>query len=467
MKIKNLIAISLATGLIGCALMGPDYHKPNTNDPQQLPNQNRDLLATTESANLPMLAWWKNFNDPQLNQLIESALINNNNIQIAIGNIEAARGQLRQIEFAWLPIVGGNASYTNQAKGQYSLSFTPSYSLNIFQLIRAQEYAKANFEAVKAAKDTVRLSIISQVATGYFTLLGQDYQLQLQQQLVADLSELLALAKLQYQAGLYSLYQLQSYEQQYATAQAQIPIIQNNIIVAQNALRVLLNQNPGDIKRGEKFNQLNSYGIIPINLPSNILRNRPDIRQAEQQLIMANANIGVAVATFFPTINLTGAGGVASGSLNSLFGSNTDFWTTTAGATMPILNFGIYGQIQTAKGEYYAAYYNYLQTVRSAFAAVDNDLSAHQQLTLSMQQQEKFYQSTQLSYQLAESSFTQGLFSKPQLLQSDVALTQAALSLQQSKLQQLGTIVQLYQDLGGGYAYQNYESTIKFNDSHD
>lgn len=468
LRVRNIVyVVALATVVSSCALLGPSYDKPNTNDPASF--QSRDYLAATESANLPTMAWWKSFNDPVLNQLIESALKNNNNIQAAIGNITAAEGQLRAVQFAWIPTGSAAAQYSSKSfigEG-YSFTGTPSYSLNVFQQIKSQEYAKANLQAVRAAKDTVRLSVISQTVTGYFSLLGQDYQLKLQKQLVKDLGDLLALSKSEYENGLISLYTLQQYQQNYDSAKAQLPVIENNIVASQNALRVLLNENPGNVVRGKSFMSINSYGVIPANLPSQVLRNRPDVRQSEQQLIAANANIGVATSMFFPTISLTGQGGTAAAALSGLFGANTDFWVNTASVAMPILNFSIYGQIEQAKGQYYAAYYNYLQTVRSAFAAVDNDLSAHQQLTTSMNTQIDAYKSSQLAYNLAESSFTEGLYSKPTLLQNAVTMDNAAIVVQQSKLQQLGTIVQLYQDLGGGYGYENNESANKFGDGHD
>jgi multidrug efflux system outer membrane protein len=464
---KPSLVVFLAILVTGCGLFGPSYIHPNTDDPQKFPSL--DVLSRTESTNLPALAWWKSFRDEQLNNLIESALRNNNDIQNAIGNIIAAHGSLRQVQFAWIPTGSGAFGYQSRSlAGQgYYFGGTPSYSLNILQQIRSQQYAVANYQAVIAAKNAVRLAVISQVATGYFTLRGQDYQLQLQQQLVKDSKDLLDLAKLEFAEGLISLYQLQTYAQNYQTALAQIPIIENNIIASRNALLVLLNQNPGDVARGRKFMDIDSYGVIPANLPSVVLRNRPDVAQAEQQLIAANANIGVATSMFFPTISLTGTGGTASSGLSGLFAANSDFWVNTAALTMPLLNFGIYGQIEQAKGNYYAAYYNYLQVVRLAFAAVDNDLSAHQQLTVSMDSQIKAYEAAKLAYKLAVDSYTGGLYSKPTLLQNAINLDNAALVVEQSKLQQLGTIVQLYQDLGGGYAYNNYESANKFGDSHD
>lgn len=468
MQIKNIISTLIFGGIIsGCAIWGPSYSKPDTSNPKEFPS--RDILAVTESANLPAMAWWKSFKDPVLNQLIESALKNNNNIQSAIGNILAAQGQLQQIQSAWIPTASVSAGYQRQAiigEG-YNLGITPSYSFNLFQLIRGIEYAEANYAAQKAAKDAVRLTVISQVAGGYFTLRGQDYLLQLQEQLVKDLGEILDLSKIEYQKGLISLYQLQQYEQQYDNAKAQIPVLQSNIVASQNTLKVLLNENPGDVKRGVEFMQFNSYGVIPANLPSQVLRNRPDIQQSEQQLIAANANIGIATSMFFPSISLTGTLGSSSQQISQLFTSASNFWAETISAAIPILNFSIYGQINQARGQYYTAYYNYIQTVRNAFASVDSDLAAHDELTKSFMIQNKAYDSSELAYKLANSSYKEGLYSKPTLLNNAVTMDNAAITLARNKQSQLNTIVQLYQDLGGGYNYQNTESPNKFGDGHD
>lgn len=451
---KNVILITSAVALVGCGLFGPTYQKPNVEAPKAW--NSRDYLAGQSSdANLPVLAWWNKFNDAQLSYLIESALQNNNNIQVAVGNVKAAAGQLKQVEYSWIPNVSAIAGYTNATANLmnpgYGVGLLPSYSLNIFQLINSTKYAKANLAAVKAAKDAVRLMVISQTSGGYFTYLGQDYLLTLQKQLVADLADLLRLSKLQYEKGLISLYTLQSYEQQYENAQAQVPLLQNNIVKAQNTLRLLLNQNPGEIKRGMPFMDVKTDSIVPANLPSKVLQNRPDVQQSEQQLIAANANIGVATSTFFPTLSMTDAAGYASPQLAQLFTPGNEFWNNQIAATMPILSFSTYGQIEQAKGGYYAAYYNYIQTVRSAFAAVDNDLSAHDKFSKSLTTQFKNFDSTKVAYDLAKVSYEKGLYSYPTLLSNRVVMDNAAILVAQSKVAQLNTIVQLYQDLAGGY----------------
>jgi len=468
-KITNLIALSIASALSGCAIFGPSYDKPDTQDPQKWVS--RDYLSVTESDNLPAMAWWKSFNDPVLNNLMESALKNNNNIQAAVGNVIAAKGYLQQVQAAWIPTGSAQVGYQTRAVyGEgYNAGLLPAYTLNIFQAIRGIQYAEASYEAQVAAKDAMRLSIISQVVGGYFTLRGNDYLLVLQKQLVKDLGEILTLTKQQYKDGYISLYQLQQYIENYNQALARIPIIEKNIVASRNTLRVLLNENPGDVDRGLDFMQINSYGVIPSNIPSTVLRNRPDVQQAEQQLVAANANIGVATSQFFPTIILNGNAGAASNALNSLFTPGNEFWNYTATATIPVLNFSIYGQIDQAKGQYYYAYYNYLQIVRNAFASVDSDFSSHDQTTKSLDTQIKYYDSTVVAYKLAQQSFKDGLYSLPTLLNNAVTMDNAAITVANSKQTQLNTIVQLYQDLGGGYAYKNYsyESANRFGDQHD
>lgn len=454
MCVKKNGLLFLSVALIGgCALYGPKYVKPEVKGPDSW--NSRDYLAQTESTNLPELAWWNKFNDPELSSLIESGLANNNNIQVAVGNIQAAQGQLKQIQYSWIPnltgFAGNSTSATDFIPTGYSTGLVPNYSLNVFQLLRSTEYAKANLAMVQAAKNAVKLTVISQVSGGYITLRGQDNLLTLQTQLVTDLAELLKLTKLQYDKGLISLYTLQQYEQQYEQAKAQIPIIQNNIVLAQNALKLLLNENPGIVKRGIAFNDFKSEGIIPVNLPSDVLKNRPDVIGAEQGLIAANANIGVATANFFPSISLTGGLGSASTGLSSLFSGGTDFWARQIQATIPILSFSTYGQIEAAKGAYYAAYNNYIQTVRAAFQSVDNDLSSHDKYTKTLYTQIKFADSTNVAYDLAGISYEKGLYSYPTLLTNKVKLDNALITVTLAKISQLNTIVQLYQDLAGGY----------------
>lgn len=459
MRLRNLALSTIVIALAGCGIFGPNYSKPNITTQSNW--NSKDTLAQTTDANLPATAWWKNMHDTQLNNLIESALANNNDIQIAVGNIISAQGVLEQINYGFIPTLNVSAGFDNQAIGSQPsgvfLAGAPNYNLNIAQQIRLHQYAKANLATMKAAKDAVRLSIISQVTNAYFILLNQKYQLGIQENLVTDLTKLLELTKAQYKYGLVSLYTLQQYEQQYDKAQAGLPIIQSNIVDAQNTLRYLLNQNPGKLDTETAFLDLPSDGIIPTNTPSTVLRNRPDVQQAEQQLIAANANIGVATTNFFPSISITNDAGLASGQLTSLFtsGATSGFWNVTAQAAMPILSMSTFGQIKQAKGQFYAAYYNYIKTVRGAFKSVADDLAAHQAYTSSLNTQVQYVASNKKAYDLSVSSYEKGLYSYPTVLQNKVNYENSQIVLAQSKLNQLNTIVKLYQDMGGGYSINN------------
>ncbi|MDF1647070.1 MAG: efflux transporter outer membrane subunit [Legionellaceae bacterium] len=459
--IKNVrflfVFIFLYSILSGCALYGPAYKKPKISTPEQW--KSTDKLSAVEEVNLPILPWWKKFEDKQLTRLINQAVQNNNDIQVAMGHVLDAQGELMQVQYSIIPSV--NALLLGYANSKlfiynpgYNSGVLPSYALNLFQYLRSSEKAKAEVLASALTRDTVALSVISQTAAGYFTYSGQSHLLTQQKQLVADLKELLYLSKKQYAQGLISLYTLQQYEQAYEAADAELPIVTNNVVLSRNALKLLLNENPGDVAIGSRFMQLKSDKLVPTNLPSQVLKNRPDVRSAEQKLVASNAAVGVVTSTFFPTISLTNLGGSAAQELSRLFAAKTDFWSSLSVLTMPLVAPEYPGQIKSVKGLRYAAYRDYIQVVRTAFKSVDDDLSAHQQYYTSFVAQGKNFSSSKKAYQLAEDSYEQGLYSYPTLLVNRINMDRAAIELTKSKIAQLTTIVRLYQDLGAGYAYQ-------------
>lgn len=452
-----LFYIIIAPLIMGCALYGPIYKKPPIKTPIKWKSQ--DKLSKVTDENLPMLAWWEKFNDKELTCLIEKAVNRNNDIQAAIGRVVDAKGELSQIELSIIPsvtglIAGYSSTNVDLFVPGYNSGFLPSYALNLFQYIRSTQWARAKVEVAAAAKDAVMLSVISQTAAGYFNYLGQNELYKQQKMLVSDTKELLILSKKQYTQGLISLYTLQQYEQEYEKANAQLPIYANNVVVSSNALKLLLNENPGKIGIKYKFMDLNSNGIIPTNLPSEVLLNRPDVRQAEQNLAGATANVGRVTSTFFPTISLIGVAATSSNALRNLFASGNDYWHNLTLLTVPLIDPEFLGQLKSAKGLRYAAFRDYIQVVRQAFKSVDNDLSAHQKYYDSFISQGKNFKSSDKAYVLAKASYKQGLYSYPTLLVNKINMDKAAIDLTKSKIAQLNTIVQLYQDLGGGYAYQ-------------
>ncbi|MFO1417995.1 MAG: efflux transporter outer membrane subunit [Methylotetracoccus sp.] len=477
MPISRVCSIVIPALLTGCAVWGPDYQDPATQTPPVW--RSKDAYASISAKPLPEMAWWDKFHDPQLQRLIDKALEQNNNVQAAIGSIYKARAILQQIHMNWVPTVSAGAGYMaidhekNDATyaalpfpGAFTAGFLPNYSLNILQQLRTQEQAEANIASAVAAKDAVRLAIISQVVGSYFSLREEEYRLEQQRRLVDSLTAVVAKYSEAKREGLISLFTLQQYEIQLAQARAEIPVIEYNVVRLSNAIHLLLNENPGAIDPGPSFMELNSKGIISGNLPSAVLKNRPDVIHAAAVLKQANANIGVNTSFFFPTIRLTTPVGYASNSLTNLFSNGGSYWQYQGGISMPVLNLGAFGAIKSAKAQYYADYFNYQETVRSAFAAVDSGLASHQKRTDSLDRMLEFYQTTDKRYEYEQLRYREGLVGLPDVLALRVTLNEAAIQTAQAKLAQLLSIVSLYQDLGGGYRYHDNENARDLGDGH-
>ena len=212
--------------------------------------------------------------------------------------------------------------------------------------------------------------------------------------------------------------------------------------------------------------ELEHKGIVSGNLPSAVLKNRPDVIHAEATLKQSNANIGVNTSIFFPTIKLTTPLGLSSNSLSNLFTAKDSYWQYQGGLNMPILDLGAFGAIKSAKAQYYSDYYAYIETVKNAFAAVDSDLASHQKYTESLDQMLNFYGTTHGRLDNEQARYQGGLVGYPEVLALKVTLNQSAIQAAQSKLAQLMSIVTLYQDLGGGYMVKNNETARDLGEGH-
>lgn len=476
--------VSLTFSIAGCALLGPDYNQPKIDGPTKWRTANKNLAA--EMDNLPEVSWWKKFNDPLLDQLVESALINNNNLQIAIGNVLQAQANLKKVKMNWVPIINLGAlgfigqafdpGFTNNSTNPalsgikpndpqnfngYGYGFMPNYTLNIFSQIKQTEIAKLSLEMQRQTQNAVRLTLISQVSAGYFSLLGFRRQLELQEKLLADALKMQKYNKIKYVEGSTSNIMITGLDQFISSLRAKIPQIKNNISQSENTLRVLLNQNPAAIVTQNNFEDIQLSGIIPANLPSLVLKHRPDIAVAEYQLKLSNANIGAVTSLFFPSINLTGLLGQGSLQLANLFSASGDFWLAQLGAAMPALNLSLYNEIDKAKGGYYSAYYSYIKTVREAFTQVDDALTNNDNLDqVYTEQQQGLSHAKQLA-KFANTQEQQGAVAYADTLGFQLNVDYALLSLAQTKLQQLNNIVNVYQVLGGGYLAESQLTTVK------
>jgi NodT family efflux transporter outer membrane factor (OMF) lipoprotein len=495
---RQTIIVITSLSLFGCALFGPTYKKPQVTVANNWTESANNVELIAESTNILINHWWTQFNDSTLNQYVESALNNNNDLQTAIGNITVAAGKLQQVNMQWVPTVNlsGGAGYgetfnnTNSISNQtinsltsgiplpnnqnnfnfYSGGLIPSYSLNVFQQIKAGEAAQAHLNLALANKNAVKLAVISQVVGSYFTILAISEQITLQQQLIDNLTGLEAAIKVEAENGLATQTDVNDYQQKLFQAKMQLPSLKYNLVASTNALAVLTDQNSAAILGTNKFSQINLNNKIPLNLPAQVLARRPDIQIAENQLKVANANIGVATSNFFPRIALTTPLGGYNTQLGSLFSANGDFWAAQINATMPILNLGLYGLVKQAKGQYYIAYYNYIKAVRQAFADINNSLSNYDNMQQTMREANNLYNSAQANAKLSTLSYQTGYIANPTNLANQISYNNAQLLYSQTKLHQLQSIIGLYQALGAGYDETESQTAVnikKFGDSRD
>ena len=317
---KLLIVIVVSAMLFGC-MVGPNYHRPAV----QTPNSFRDLAGNpqlqAQTASYADLPWWQVFQDPKLQELIRMALKQNYDLQLATERINAARAQLAVTRSSLFPQVSGNGNFSggkeNQEQSRYNfltLTADAAFQLDFFgKLRRATEAARAELLATEDARQVVVLTLVSDVASDYFTLLQLDLQLKITRETVTTQTDSVKLTRLRLEHGVATKLDVLQAQQVLDTANAQIPDLERQIGQEEDAISILLGNYPQDIARGIPLVEQRLPPEVPAGLPSSIIERRPDIREAEQILVAANADIGVAKAQFFPQISLTGAGGGSFG----------------------------------------------------------------------------------------------------------------------------------------------------------
>ena len=328
----------------------------------------------------------------------------------------------------------------------------PSYSLNILETINNTKLALASLTIQKASYSSTRLTIISQVSGTYFMLLGQKDQLREQQALINDVASLRKLEYVRFKKGASDIATVTRLEQQLVTNKANVASLENSIAQLENTLQVLRNHNPGAVIVYKRISDLTIDGLIPARIPSAVLKNRPDVIIAKEQLNQAEAHLGLAYSNFFPTVSLTGLLGRASVELSHLLTLNTGIWVVQAAASLPILNASAYAQIHASKAGYSAIYFNYVQTMRSVFADVDNKLTNYKKMNEFYRNQWQAFRASNKLYKLALVQYKSGANDYRTLLSAKIDLSNAKMNLNLAKMQQLDSIVQVYQALAGGYA---------------
>jgi multidrug efflux system outer membrane protein len=457
---RRLLPLIIAA-LAGCTL-GPDYKRPDIISSAAFQYEPKDAAATADTL------WWQQFQDPVLDQLIAEALAHNTNIQIAAANVEQAAAFLTQTRSQLFPAIGYGASagrerarepafasqipnYPNPTSA-YQAALQASWEIDLWGRIRRQsEAAYANVLATDEARRGVILSLVAQVASSYLQLRGLDAQLEVAKKTLGTYKESVDLFTLQFQYGQVSMMNVAQAQSQYETAAAQIPLIESQIAQTQNSLAVLIGRDPGPILRGKSVYDL-KLPQVPAGVPSALLERRPDLLQAEQQLIAANAQIGAAKALYFPTISLTGAFGNASADLSKLFSGPARVWSYAGTLAGPIFTFGaVSGQVAQAESAQQAALLNYQLSIRNAFADVDNALVANQKLQEQLDAQVRLVAALQQYSDLARLQYDGGYTSYSTVLQAEQALFPAELNLASIRAQVFASAVNIYKAMGGGW----------------
>jgi outer membrane protein, multidrug efflux system len=463
--VRHLTLTMCALLALPACTLGPDYTRPAVEAPQVFQYATRDAADTVDTL------WWKQFNDPVLDQLIDEALAHNTNVQIAAANVEQAAAVLTQTRSQFFPTVGYNASGQRQRSVEpafaaqipnypnptnaYQALLSASWEIDLWGRIRRQsESAYANVLATDEARRGVILSLVASVANSYLQLRGLDAQLAVAKQTLQTYKESVDLFTLQFQYGQVSQMNVAQAESQYESAAAQIPLIESQIAQTQSSLAVLIGRDPGPIVRGKSVYDL-ALPQVPAGVPSALLERRPDLLQAEQQLIAANAQIGAAKALYFPTISLTGGLGSASTELSKLFSGPSRVWSYAGSVVGPIFTFGaVSGQVAQAEAAQSSALLNYQLSIRNAFADVDNALVANQKLQEQLAAQVKLVAALKQYTELARMQYDGGYTSYSTVLQAEQALFPAELNLASIRAQVFGSSVNLYKAMGGGWVAQ-------------
>jgi len=469
MRTSTYIAIAVAAALLTGCTVGPNYKRPQVAVPANF--RAPEPLPTPEATSLADEKWFEVFHDPQLQELIRVALVQNYDLRDAVARVDEARANLGitrsnqypqvtasgDIQFTRLsrngsfPLPSSFVAGQNRNFGEAMLNLL-SFQVDLWgQLRRATEAARANLLNADWNRKTVITTVISQVAADYFQLLELDSELDISRRTLVTRQEYLKLTGDRQTHGIATLLDVRQAEQLVFTSEESIPELQQQIEQTENQISLLLGKNPASILRAASF-QEDVPPEVPPGLPSALLERRPDIRAAEQAMIAANANIGVARAAYFPQITLTGNIGGQSSKLASLFSGPNVAWSFIPQITQPIFTAGrIKNTVRLAKAERDDAQVQYEKSIQTAFHDVSDALIAHQRTRESRVEQQKLVTALQDRKRLAYDRYRGGVDTQLNALDADRDLLSAELTLEQIRYAEVVSVVQLYQALGGGW----------------
>jgi multidrug efflux system outer membrane protein len=432
---------------------------------------NENSQAQAQAASFADLPWWQVFQDPQLQELIRTALKENYDLQLATERIAAARAQVTITRSSLFPQVqaggnfaGGKDPNTQAKYNILALTADAAFQLDLFgRLRRATEASRAELLATEDARDTVILTLVSDVASDYFTLLQLDLELQITRDTVLTQEDSVKLTRLRLDHGVATKLDVLQAEQVLDTANAQIPDLERQIGQEEDAISILLGHYPDSVRRGRRLAEQPLPPEVPPGMPSTLLERRPDIRQVEQELIAANAQIGVAKAAFFPQISLTGSGGGAFGRstlLTGMMSSQTGIWSYGAQVTQPIFTGGaLRGNLRLAESQQRQELIAYKQVIQLAFRDVSDALIGYQKLHQVRVAQETTVKDLQDTVDTSLLRYRGGITTYLEVLDGQRSLFEAELTLAQARGNEYQSLVQLYKALGGGWQQDSQTPT--------
>jgi outer membrane protein, multidrug efflux system len=459
---KLLIALVGSAMLVGC-MAGPKYRRPAVQTPAAFRDLSENPQLQSQTASYADLPWWQVFQDQKLQELIRTALQQNYDLQLAAERINAARAQLAVTRSSLFPQVAGNASFNggkeNLEQSRFNfltLTADAAFQLDFFgKLRRATEAARAQVLATEDARQVVVLTLVSDVANDYFTLLQLDLQLAITRGTVKTQTDSVKLTQLRLDHGVATKLDVLQAQQVLDTANAQIPDLERQIAQEEDAISILLGNYPQDIARGIPLVEQTLPPEVPDGLPSSIIERRPDIREAEQVLIAANANIGVAKAEFFPQISLTGGGGGSFGrstAFSSLMTTQLGIWSYGAQVSQPIFTGGaLKGNLHLAESEHKQALIAYRQAIQHAFGEVSDALIGYEKLHQVRTRQQDSVADLQETVRISTLRYKGGTTTYLEVLDGQRSLYGAELTLAAARGDEYRSLVQLYKALGGGW----------------
>jgi len=462
-KLRPLIFVILASSLIAGCTVGPKYHKPAVQTPTEYRDLRESPQVQEQAASYATLPWWQVFQDPQLQELIRTALKQNYDLQLATERINAERAQLVITRSDQFPQAQGSGTFSGGKEQNFqtrfnflSLAVDAAFQLDFFgRYRRATEAARAQLLASEEARHTVTLTLVSDVASAYFALLQLDLELQITQDTVKTQEDSVRLTSLRLNRGVATRLDVLQSQQVLDTANARIPDLERQIAQEEDAISILIGDYPQGVQRGRPLPEQALPPDVPPGLPSTLLERRPDIRQAEQVLIAANAEIGVAKALFFPQISLTGSGGGAFGrssAFTSLMSSQTPIWSYGAQVSQPLFTGGaLRGNLHLAESQHEQALISYKQAIQRAFGDVSDALIGYQKFYEVRVQQEQLVADLEESVRLSITRYQGGTTTYLEVLDGQRSLFNAQLTLAEARGNEYQSLVQLYRALGGGW----------------